>query len=61
MAADGRGQIHEDTELLKLTSTGDGQEARDGAFTVLATIAKADLAPLNGVAQGTFRHIVRRR
>ena len=60
MAADGRRQIHEDVELLKLTGACDGQQARDGAFAVLATIAKGDLAPLNGMAQGAFRHIVRR-
>src|SRR5712671_4980882 len=60
MTANGCRQIYKDIELLKLTSACDGQEARDGEFTVLAAIAEADLAPLNGVAQGTFRHIVRR-
>ena len=55
MTADGRRQIHKDIELLKLTGACDGQEARDGAFTVLAAIAKADLAPLHGVAQGPLR------
>ncbi len=30
MTADGRSQIHEDIELLKLTGACDGQQARDG-------------------------------
>ena len=58
MRADGRSQIHEDIELLKLTRTCDRQQARDGAFTVLAAIAKTDFAPLNGMAQGAFRRVV---
>ena len=41
--------------LLKLTGTGDSQQTRDGVFTVLAPIAKANFAPLNGVTQGAFR------
>lgn len=52
MSANGSGQIDEDVELLQLTGACDRQQARDGAFTVLAAIAKADLPSLNGVAQG---------
>ena len=60
VTANGRSQIHEDVELLKLTGACDGQQASDGAFTVLAAIAKTDLPPLNGVAQRAFRDVVRR-
>ena len=56
MRADGRSQIHEDIELLQLTGARDGQQALDSVFPVPAAIAKADLAPLNGVAQRAFRH-----
>src|SRR6266545_1705515 len=60
MTANGRSQIHEDVELLKLTGACDRQQAFDGVFTILAAIAKADFAPLNGVAQGAFCAVVRR-
>ena len=50
MSANGSGQIDEDVELLKLTGACDGQKPRDGAFTILTAIAKADFPPLNGVA-----------
>ena len=55
MSANGGGEIHEDVELLKLTRACDGQEARDGTFTVLTAIAKTDLPPLHGVAEGALR------
>ncbi len=59
MRANGRGQIRQDVELLKLTGPGDRQEAGDGAFTVLAPIAKAGLAPLHRMAQGPLGEVVR--
>ncbi len=40
MRANGRGQIRQDVELLKLTGPGDRQEAGDGAFAVLAPVAR---------------------